>query len=182
MKLFNHYNHKGFTLIETLFAILIFSASLVSLMAIAGRGIAAAHSAREQTTAHYLAQEGLEVVRNIRDTNMINQQSWDTQFDSCTETAPCQIDYQAGSDIPVLVPCTTDPVKGCQMGESNNAFVNEGSGQTPSGYFRKIYSVPGDIDTLTGLSREYKIVSIIKWNAKGIDRSVVMQMILKKWQ
>lgn len=182
MKLFNQHNHKGFTLIETLFAILIFSASLVSLMSIAGRGIAAARSAREQTVAHYLAQEGLEVVRNIRDTNYINQQSWDTDFDFCIKSDPCQLDYQGSVDIPKLVPCTTDPNKGCQMGESNGAFVNENTGQSPSGYFRKIYIIPSDLDTLTGKAKEYKAVSIISWKSKSVDRSVTVQMILKEWQ
>jgi type II secretory pathway pseudopilin PulG len=172
-------NHKGFTLIETLFAVLLFSASLVSLMAIAGRGIAAANSAREQTTAHYLAQEGLEVVRNIRDSNFMNQ-GWDTGFSQCTQNNPCHVEYTQTS-IPTLELCQTDPVNGCQVGINNDAFVNEGEG-SPSGYLRKIYVIPGGIDPNTQTITEYQVVSKISWKSKTVDRAVTLETLLKKWQ
>jgi Tfp pilus assembly protein PilV len=70
----------GFTLIETLFAILIFSAALVSLLVIAGKGISATGQVKNETIAFYLAQEGLEVVRNIRDSNFVSGNTWDGGF------------------------------------------------------------------------------------------------------
>lgn len=178
MNLFNQYNHKGFTLIETLFAILIFSASLVSLMSIAGRGIAAANTAREQTVAHYLAQEGVEVVRNIRDVSFING-GWDADFTQCIESDPCQIDYQGGVAVPSLIQCsnTTD---GCQINEIFDAYTNAVG--TPTPYFRKIYVIAGALDPINGGVNEYQVVSKISWKSKGIDRLVTVQTILKKWQ
>jgi Tfp pilus assembly protein PilV len=67
--------HSGFTLIETLFSILIFSAALISLLAISSKGISATNEVKNETMAYYLAQEGLEVVRNIRDNNFLAIQS-----------------------------------------------------------------------------------------------------------
>lgn len=178
MNLLNQYNHKGFTLIETLFAILIFSASLVSLMAIAGRGIAAANTAREQTVAHYLAQEGIEVVRNVRDTNFING-GWDADFTQCIETDPCQLDYGSGITTPTLIQCA-NPTDGCVIDESFDAYVNGGG--TPTPYFRKIYIEAGALDPINGGVNEYQVVSKISWKSKGVDRLVTMQTLLKKWQ
>ncbi len=179
MNLFNQYNHKGFTLIETLFAILIFSASLVSLMAIAGRGIAAANTAREQTVAHYLAQEGVEVVRNIRDTNFINSE-WDDVFTNCINSSPCQIDYGNGSTVPVLIDCPNN-TDGCQVYNSFDAYTNTVTPE-PTPYFRKIYVEAGALDPINGGVNEYRVVSKISWKSKGVDRLVTMQTILKKWQ
>lgn len=63
--------HAGFTLVETLVAIAILSLAITGPMVIAEKGISSAEYARDQVTAFYLAQEAVEYVRNIRDTNRI---------------------------------------------------------------------------------------------------------------
>jgi prepilin-type N-terminal cleavage/methylation domain-containing protein len=62
---------RGFTLIESLVAIFIFSLAIVGLMTVVSRGIAGTNAAANQVTAHFLAQEGLETARAIRDNEMI---------------------------------------------------------------------------------------------------------------
>lgn len=176
MNYFIKHNHKGFTLIETLFAILIFSTALVSLMAISGKGIAAASSAREQTVAHYLAQEGLEVVRNMRDQNWLDQIPWDARFQDCLKDTPCKVDYQGNSVAPIVVSCGG----GCPfVKESNGDFVDTG---TDSSYARTIYVIPRDADTITNMPREYEIISAVVWKSKTIERTVTLKTILKEWQ
>ncbi len=57
----------GFTLIETLIAIAIFSVSVVALMSVLGSGISDIDRAQAKISATYLAQEGIEYARNLRD-------------------------------------------------------------------------------------------------------------------
>lgn len=171
------HNRKGFTLIETLFAILIFSAALISLMTIAGRGISATNTAREQIVAHYLAQEGLEVVRNVRDTSVLNGSAWDAGFSACTETVPCQVMY---GNPQVAAPTLITPCPyACQVGAVNGAFVDADAANL-SPYTRFVYAVPGHTDD-NGAVDEYRIVSKAVWASKTIDRSIVLQTILKRW-
>ncbi len=59
--------NDGFTLVETLIAISIFSVSIVALMSILGSGISNTNYAKTKITAEYLAQGGIEYVRNMRD-------------------------------------------------------------------------------------------------------------------
>ena len=60
---------QGFTLIETMVALAIFSVSVVSLIVMTSQGVANVSLAKNKLIASYLAQEGIEVVRNNRDSN-----------------------------------------------------------------------------------------------------------------
>ena len=59
--------NKAFTLVETLVAISIFSMSILGLMSVLASSISNTNYAKQKITASYLAQEGIECVRNKRD-------------------------------------------------------------------------------------------------------------------
>ncbi len=97
----------GFTLIETLIAIAILSLAVTGPMVIAQKGIGSAIYARDQVTAFYLAQEAVEYVRNVRDTNRIvgYGSDWLSQFTAanCIDTGTgqrCQINAIEDFDVP----------------------------------------------------------------------------------
>jgi len=58
---------KAFTLIETLVAITILTLAISGAFFAANSALVAANIARDQLTASYLAQEGIEYVRWVRD-------------------------------------------------------------------------------------------------------------------
>lgn len=58
---------KGFTLVETLVAVSIFSVSVLGLVTVLSEGIADTGYAKQKLAASYLAQEGIECIRNLRD-------------------------------------------------------------------------------------------------------------------
>jgi len=59
---------RGFTLVETLVAISIFTMSILAVLVVLTQGIANDSYAKKKITASYLAQEGIEYIRNMRDT------------------------------------------------------------------------------------------------------------------
>lgn len=59
---------RGFTLIEMLIAMAIFTSSITGLIVVTSSGIANVNFAKNKLTATYLAQEGIEEIRNLRDT------------------------------------------------------------------------------------------------------------------
>ena len=69
---------KGFTLVETLVAIAIFTVSILAVMAVLANSISNTNYAKKKMTAAYLAQEGIEYVRKLRDTFVLtnNQTGW----------------------------------------------------------------------------------------------------------
>jgi type II secretory pathway pseudopilin PulG len=62
----------GFTLLETLIAVTILTFAVVGPLFTASRAVLAVQSARDQLTASYLAQEGIEYVRWMRDNNFLS--------------------------------------------------------------------------------------------------------------
>jgi prepilin-type N-terminal cleavage/methylation domain-containing protein len=74
-------NKKGFTLVETLVALAIFSISIIGMMTVLSSGLSDSLSAKKKLTATFLAQEGIEYMRNIRDTYVLYwgtaQTGWD---------------------------------------------------------------------------------------------------------
>lgn len=62
---------SGFTLIETLVAVSIFSTSVLTLMIILSQGLTNISYAKQKIRAEYLSGEGIEYIRNMRDTYML---------------------------------------------------------------------------------------------------------------
>ncbi|MFT6361578.1 MAG: prepilin-type N-terminal cleavage/methylation domain-containing protein [Candidatus Paceibacteria bacterium] len=134
--------NSGFTLIEMLVAVFIFTVSLTALMSITSRGLKASRQAQNQVIGNYLALEGIEVVRNIRDTALLSLNdvgTWQNVFDQneCLSqigiNSSCQ--FTLGSNI-VLSPCTT-----CNVYFSETDFAyrhNQSQGYVDSGFTRRI--------------------------------------------
>ncbi len=58
---------RGFTLVETLVSISIFSLSIIAVMSFMSQNIPNTQYAKNRIAAIYLAQEGVEYLRNMRD-------------------------------------------------------------------------------------------------------------------
>lgn len=66
----NNRDNNGFTIIETLVAIAILMISIAGPLAVASKSLTAALYAKDQMIASYLAQEGVETIRNRKDNNI----------------------------------------------------------------------------------------------------------------
>lgn len=95
----------GFTVLEVVLALFIVSVGAIGVFSLTLRTFSSAGSTNNKLVASYLAQEGIEIVRNIRDTNFLEIRkdtpgvSWDDQIidpdgDFVNECATsCQADY-----------------------------------------------------------------------------------------
>lgn len=147
MKKIDFKNKKGFTLIEMLIAVFIFTASLAALMSISSRAIFAAKEAERHVVGNYLAVEALESVRHIRDSaflNGIQGDSFSDMFYDHDVFPGCEMDgafcHMYYSDYPILELCST-----CQVWKTNDEKYVQLAGEaapgpslTDSGYFRRI--------------------------------------------
>lgn len=74
-KLFS-YREKGFSIFEVIIALTIFSIGVLSSMASLTLALRSAATSQFNLVAVNLVQEGLEIVRNKRDTNWVQQDLW----------------------------------------------------------------------------------------------------------
>lgn len=94
---------KGFTLIETLIALLVIAIGVGGLFALVNQTVSFTANAAAQLTATSLAQEGIEIARNIRDSNFLKIHNgiavqWDDGLTGCSSsTAGCEADYATGA-------------------------------------------------------------------------------------
>lgn len=67
---------KGFTLVETILAISIIGVIITVVMQLTQSSLAIGRSAMHQFIAFHQAEEGLELVRNQRDSNWLQNKPW----------------------------------------------------------------------------------------------------------
>ncbi|MDB5266942.1 MAG: seg [Parcubacteria group bacterium] len=105
--------HKGFTLVETLVAISVLVLAITGAFTAAQNGINSSIFSKDQIIAFYLAAEGVEQIRNIRDEDTLTSQNWLTGI-AADPSDPCYFGKA----------CTVDTV---------NTGVNNGLAVCPSG-------------------------------------------------
>lgn len=70
-KIFNSGKQAGFTVLESIVAILVLSLAISGAFAAVRQGLHQSTISKEEIRAFYLAQEAVEIVRNKRDTNQL---------------------------------------------------------------------------------------------------------------
>lgn len=110
----NIFKNKGFTLVETLVAIILFTIALSALLALVKDSVTSASYLKNEVIGTYLAQEAVDYVRNVRD-EIIHSPStpglW-TDFltevntkGGCKEPSWCKLDVYSSANT--IEPCVS---------------------------------------------------------------------------
>ncbi len=151
---------KGFTLLETIIAIAILVGSSLAVYGATARILANVNEQKTKFIAAYLAQEGIEVVRNMRDTNWISSApDWNTGLDAG--------DYRVQYDSTSLLANGDVALK-----LDSNHFYNYDTG-TATQFKRKItLSQPTDYIV--------KIIAEVSW--PGQTSPITVEEFLYNWR
>jgi len=93
---FKFYKEKGFTIIEIIITIAILAFGILGIYSFFQPIIILNSNFSNYLIANYLTQEGMEVVKNIKDNNIILEYDWTKGFDICE--LGCELDYKTGTD------------------------------------------------------------------------------------
>lgn len=173
---------KGFTLLEVIVAIFIITVGIIGVLSLVTYTISSAKVSSQKLVAAYLAQEGIEIVRNIRDGNWLFKTTWDTALGK----GDWEGDYQ---DILSLTnKCSSTPFNceydDLQFLKIDGGFYKYSASGTKTPFKRRItifdktdLSSPPDriIDML-------KVSVTVFWEEKGKTYEVEAQENLYNWK
>ncbi|MEK7480998.1 MAG: prepilin-type N-terminal cleavage/methylation domain-containing protein [Patescibacteria group bacterium] len=169
---------KGFSLIETLVAVTVLVGAITGPLTLASQGIKAASLFKNQLIASNLAQEGMELGRSRRDSNVLRAESWLTNLETVCLTA-CSVRYDPRDNSAAQVVFIS-----CPSGECPKFYI------TPEGFYvQKSNPDVGDQETIftrtiqiTNVNvREVKITSRVTWQERFSQQSIVLEENLLNW-
>ncbi len=160
---------KGFTIIEALVAVFILTVGITGCVVLANQVLSASELSKNRLIAANLAQEGIEVVRNIRDTNWLVGQDWDTGLSAstaCGSPTDWEVDYSTTS--------LSDTYDGDYLKIDADNGLYGYAGTTTTTFQRKITICYSQI-------YEMKIETTVYWKTKGTTKSILMTEYLYNW-
>lgn len=181
---FTQNNKKGFTLVEVLIAISIFVTSALAMLVTLSSGLTQTNYARDRLVASYLAQEGIEYLRNTRDNEMLFGTNGFKDFE--TDLADCYDQYcnfkeslnLTGQPVEFFK-CSDDPSDcelGVEEGKYTDLFSNSNINNTPSGFKRKISAGISGAD-----HNSIEVVVTVYWKQGSGTKSVAFSENLFNW-
>ena len=171
----------GFTLLEVIFAIFVILVGVIGAYTVIQKAISHTYQSSLQLTAAYLAQEGIEIVRNIRDANWVQgetnwndglagvvSEDWEADYTTTTFKGTVYDDCGVASGYN----CHSYSASNYLKISNGGFYCYNGGDETP--FTRKITITP-DGDKLN--------VSVeVEWEYKGDAYGpVTVQEILYKW-
>ena len=112
---------NGFTMIEIIIAIFILTISIIGIYSAFSAVTILAEDSTNKLTATYLSQEGMEIIRNIRDMNWV----------SCPETTCSFAAYLTTSNSDTRPDAQVDCTNGCQVDYRTSPYGSAGGGLAP---------------------------------------------------
>lgn len=183
---------RGFTLVETLVAITVLLLVVIGPITVAQRGIKSAYYANEQVTAVFLAQEAIEAIRELRDSQALDVYAGDSadtwawhnaiegtctvSVDSFPRTpgennGGCAFNVESGD----FQACDDYSNNNCQLVVSATQEYNYGVAGNDSGFTRRVYVG----DTLTGGG--VPVMVKVTWQSSIFSNSPTREVVLETW-
>lgn len=183
MEYFKIKNNKGFTLIETMVAVLILSIALAALLSLTASSTFNARYANNEITANYLLQEAADYIKNDRDSTVISssfstfKNKYGTGDSVCFNPKGCYFEpFDMSGTNQTVCPSSSCPVLNYDSnpGAKNFYTYRTGSGITASPFTRSVY--------MTQTGDEIDALIKVDWKNGNLARSRTLRISLLDWR
>lgn len=155
---------KGFSLLEVLIALFVMVLGMLGVLMMITNSLKNSQSSRDVITASQLAQEGIEMVRWIRDNNI--EADLDPFYNMESNNEYCRADYEIAKNTPPKLECSAT------FEADNHAlyFSSEGADNFLSyNYTAPLGGKPSKFKRIirvgAGSSEEKKVTSFVFWGS-----------------
>lgn len=180
----------GFTLVETLIAITVLTVAIVGPYHAVQTALNVSFVARDELVATSLAQEGLEYVRSVRDSNFdynvanpASAGTWLYGLDgttragvtgrNCFSGTQCTVDITQASVVNAIEPCSG------VCAPLNVAINGLYTQSAPSGYVVSKYTRSVTLTTIN--PHEAQVSSTVSWKTLGLTHTITVTNNLQNW-
>ena len=185
-------NIKGFTLTEVMIAMMVLTVAIVSASNLLVGLINSNKTITNTMQAYYLAQEGLELVRNTRDTNWLHNQNWlgdDGLFGKFEKEYAYSIDLdergwrnstaaniQNISELAAYKPWNFQKESSIENVEAQSSVFSVADFD---GFYRHVEFLPYEECGEESCADFVKVRSVVSW---GENKEVILEEILSNWK
>lgn len=166
-----YFNNSGMSILEIVIVIMIITLGMVGVSSLVIQNIQAQYINKNILIASSLAQEGLELVRNVRDENwLITDNGWDQDI---LGDGTYAIDYRGRSSINESVNLISD--SGARLYINGDGFyIHNSIGGEATDFYRMI--------TATSQDGYLDIKCTIRWNEGGRNHDYTAETYLYDWR
>ena len=175
----------GFSLIETLVAVTVLVFGIVGPLTLAQMSLRSFPQIRDRITAEYLAAEGLETIKNIRDTALIqdpaggipNTGGGPFDFNPCQSANGCYVD--ASEAAPRILACAGNCPK-IKYDSISGSYNYATGGNTV--FTRKIFITFGNLNVSGANGEEATVRVRVEWSSRFVGtESVEFSNYITDW-
>ena len=161
-------NNKGFSLIEVVTAIFILTVGVGGAFSLIYQTLSAVYIVRSELTASFLAQEGVEIIKNLRDNAWLESRAA-TSTSWLTNLSEAGGDYEVDHTTEYLSRSNNSTY----LKVDSNGLMNYSSGDNTN-FTRSV--------ALTNVSTTtVKVVVIVEWKTGGRNHSLEVVENITNW-
>lgn len=151
---------EGQTIVEAMVAVSLLIIGFLGTIILINRSIGLNRVVTDNYTATYLAAEGIEVTKNLIDSNFVQGAAWFTGFESCTITCEWEVQYDTSWEDPTSRPVsyTARPL---YYNPSTGLYAHDPFGQQTS-FTRRV-----TVELAGAGNNEIIVHSIVEWRPRG---------------
>jgi prepilin-type N-terminal cleavage/methylation domain-containing protein len=164
-------NRAGFTLVEVITALFIVMVGIMSAYGLVEQSLATAKTASMQLTAAYLGKEGIEIVKNIRDSNYLaayagDSVGWSDGLTNCG--SGCKADYTSAYSNSLSSTSSDQLLKFSDVHLFNYSLGDDTA-------YKRIITIDSTLANILGVS------VLVQWSERGRNHSITVQENLYNW-
>lgn len=180
--IFNKNPQSGFTVLESIVAIMILSLSISGAFSAVQQGLSQSIIAKDEVKAFYLAQEAIEIIRNKRDNNQLaiisgGANSWlngiaEIATDPCYFGKTCRADSTGPNDIYLY---------SCSSGWDSCDFLRQNQASYIYAYDGTISNFKREIQIESVNANEIMVTVQVSWKKGIINKEFKIKTHLFNW-
>lgn len=193
-------DQKSFTLLETIVAIYVLLTGIVGVMSLSQQNLQSVSVFRNQLIAANLAQEGIELVRNQRDTNYLRCLSGmpdpkcaygiddeninnDESLTECKTANGCYPKIDSNTKSLTFIGCASAAPGTCQIikKDTNGFYGYDAGSATPFDRRVTITEVGDYLRSVGGNLHDWQVTSVVTWTDRFVTRNVTVKAYFSPW-